>query len=200
MPFLTQLFKPNNILSFTSTGREKSSVPKDLNNLAQVEMQQVHGNNICEVVNTDNHCVLNCDAIYTSQKSLLLKVKTADCLPILIAGDNFAAAAHAGRRGTELKIAKKLCNELKKKFSPKIVSIYFGPHICKKCYQINRETDEHYDLLSENRQQIFSVFPEAQLVNETWQYCTAHENQKFFSYRKEGKGVFMNWSGIVLTK
>lgn len=200
MPFLTQLFKQNNILSFTSTGREKSSVPDNLNNLSQVEMQQVHGNNTCEVVNTNNHCVLNCDAIYTRQKSLLLKVKTADCLPILIAGDKFAAAAHAGRRGTELKIAKKLCDELKKKFSPENVFVYFGPHICKKCYQINCETDEHYDLLSENLQQIFSVFPEAQLVNKTEQFCTAHENEKFFSYRKEGKGVLMNWSGIVLTK
>lgn len=45
------------------------------------------------------HDVGVCDALITAEEEVALMVRTADCLPVLIAGRGVAAAVHAGWRG-----------------------------------------------------------------------------------------------------
>ncbi len=180
----------------------------------------------------------NVDAAITNQKNILLTVKTADCLPILIyfsdsdksvdkkivgekpAGDRFEviAAIHSGRVGTEKRILTKVLEYLKLKYkihklleqsSTAKLTIWFGPAICKKCYQINQEKNTHYDLYQKNLAQIREVFPNDNIKFGTKsdkiriiksKFCTLHNNDLFNSYRKSGKGVEMNYSLIGLTE
>ena len=195
------------ILTYTAIDREVDSVPKQLINLAQVEMQQVHSNEVTEVTNNLSHCVLQADAVFTIQSNLILKVKHADCLPILVNGEwimdngrkeKVIAVIHAGRKGTEQKITEKVCRILKNKFEIKQVNFWLGPCICEACYQVNRQIDEHYDLRTENLKQIYNNFASHEVKVTSYDKCTCHQASKYFSYRREKAGVSMNWSGIAL--
>lgn len=186
-------------------------------NATFIKMQQVHGNIIEEVDKIPSESIIEIpgtDACFTSQKNLFLSVKTADCLPILIHGigendQGFVAAAHAGRKGTQKEILYKLLEKLKEKYkfvkTSNELYIWFGPAICFDCYQIDKETDLHYDLIEENKKQItkfcekYGFDEKNHLKLEILKKCTLHENNNFYSYRACGPGVKMNYSfiGIV---
>lgn len=198
-----------------------------------IAMQQVHGNKIINVdklnLNLDSNIfqIDNIDACFTTKKSTVLSVKSADCLPILISGfgvqqnnkqkTSFIAAAHAGRKGTELKILYKLLEKLNAEFNivdefkknlienNTQLNIWFGPAICVDCYQINKKANKHYNLRKENENQIIKFFRKHKLdiknnldlkINNS---CTLHESEKYHSYRKTGPGVKMNYSFIEIT-
>ncbi len=195
-----------------------------LKNHIQVTMQQIHGNNV-EIINNEiieqfsnktiyqstNIPISNTDAIITDQPNLALIVRTADCLPILIhhpAG--IIAAIHAGRKGTEKKILIKTLEKIEelakaktsqqRTNSKRLITIWFGPRICHKCYQIDRETDLHYDLIKENINQLNQQLSTNNYQLSIKDMCTSCQNQDYFSYRKEGKGVGMNYGVIGLQK
>ena len=200
-------------------------------NFSVVKMEQVHGSNFIEISDKNfppeskTITIPKVDAVITTKKNILLSVKTADCLPILIHWENKnneqgIAAIHSGRAGTEKKILTKVLLHLKKKYGVgegnnstnknitqhEQITIWLGPAICKKCYQINEETDLHYDLYQKNIDQIEAVFPNRNGQNLPFdlkiirsEHCTLHDNNLFYSYRKTGKGVLMNYSLIGLT-
>ncbi len=184
-----------------------------------IKMEQIHENKIATINDaiTDDP-IKGVDACHTNKKNIFLSVKTADCLPILISGFDdkqlpFVAAAHAGRKGTESKIlyllleklndtynfVNALQNESEKQLR---LNIWFGPAICEKCYQIDRATNLHYDLIAENKKQIVEFFaknkldPQKSLNLEVENHCTLHEPEKYYSYRATGPGVKMNYSFI----
>ena len=213
MSFQTNLIPNSRVLTFTGINREIKSIPPQLNQLPQVEMQQVHKNQVTECKEDKSYCVLQADAIFTTLPNLVLKVKHADCLPILVVAELKAnthsphsttqspkaiAVIHAGRKSTEQKITNKVCQTLKNKFQIKQINFWLGPCICDDCYQINKETNKHYDLRAENLKQISSQFSNAQYTTHNFNECTCHQADKYFSYRREGKQVKMNWSGILL--
>lgn len=205
---------------------QKIKLPK---NSRVVTMQQTHGNMIADLSeNLENvhqkiQQITDVDACFTNQKNVYLTVRTADCLPILISGEyqdskgiiqEFVAVAHAGRKGTNAQILNKLLSSLEKKFlfladfkkhdSHKL-SIWFGPAICPEGYQIDRDTNTHFDLVYENKKQIANFFDSHGLdftkhVNLVIDLgCTLHEPKKYYSYRASGPGVKMNYSFIVIT-
>lgn len=228
------------------TGIKNNSLSSAIKNFAKnkktIAMQQVHGNKINNIdlldLNSDKKIIQvdNVDACFTTKKNILLSVKSADCLPILISGygnktskskkiQPFIAAAHAGRKGTELKIIYELLkkldielnitNTLKQNLEDKEnsssnleknkLNIWFGPAICVDCYQINRKTNAHYNLIQENKKQILKFFEKYKLdlkknLNlEIENNCTLHEPEKYYSYRKTGPGVKMNYSFIEIS-
>lgn len=191
-----------------------------------VKMEQVHGNLVAEVKREG--LVFAVDACFTAHKNLFLSVKSADCLPILISGfgykkqkiDNiqianfeFVAAAHAGRKGTNLKILAVLLDKLQSKYNivhalkinNQILNVWLGPAICEKCYQIDTQKDIHYNLIEENKKQLFEFFTKHNLEHQQFlnleieNHCTLHEPEKYYSYRATGPGVKMNYSliGII---
>ena len=190
-----------------------------------VSMQQTHSSSITQIKATtlaDTPVKIfnlpKVDACFTTQKDVFLSVKSADCLPILISGFGtalktpvpFVAAAHAGRTGTNLQILSCLLNELQDTLSivetlrteDQKLHIWFGPAICTDCYQIERKTDTHYNLVAQNEKQILDFFkehnlnPQNSLQLDIAQHCTLHEPEKYYSYRATGPGVNMNYSFI----
>ena len=71
----------------------------------------------------------SCDALVTNDPSIILGVKTADCLPIFIVGDDYFSVIHAGRVGTLDHITKRVCLLLKF-LGVTNISVWFGPASC----------------------------------------------------------------------
>ncbi|MGE4169553.1 MAG: polyphenol oxidase family protein [Candidatus Margulisiibacteriota bacterium] len=156
-----------------------------------VKMDQVHGKTVVHVDTKPslNESVLEkTDACFTALKGVVLTVKTADCLPILAYHPRgWIGAVHAGRKGTELGITKTFVKDLMQASSlASGFQFWLGPCICKSCYQIDADRDIHYGLLENNTEQILSSFAaphHAEILNSN--LCTACQNTRFFSYRKE---------------
>jgi len=140
------------------------------------------------------------DGVFTDQKGIVLVVKAADCFPILFYHPSgIVGVVHAGRKGTEKHLIEKVTKYFKEeKNLDKGWIIWLGPRICNNCYQIDKETDQHYDLRSKNIEQIQSQFDGADNYALDCEMCTAHQNDWFYSYRKEGKGVKMNYGLVAL--
>jgi YfiH family protein len=154
----------------------------------------------------------DCDALITRLPGVLLAVQTADCLPVLI-GDpksGTMAAIHAGWRGTAGRITERAVADLMlvHGVNPRDCVAALGPAACAECYEVgedvisryknefgywrnllgNFKADKaHLDIRAANVQQlIFCGFHEDSIY--VADYCTMHQNELFFSYRREGRG------------
>lgn len=165
-----------------------------------VRMEQLHGVQVVEVTAPDSATITGADAIYTKLPNVWLTIKSADCVPILISHPSGAIAAiHAGRKSTQQGILAKTLNQMKDAYNlDDTFEIWLGPSICRDCYQVNRDTNEHFDLIEENIKQAQSVCAVDKIKIVNAGHCTAHENANYYSYRKEGPGVKMNYAGIRL--
>ena len=80
------------------------------------------------------------DALITNHPGITLAVRTADCLPILIADtrNRAIAAVHAGWRGTVQGISSKTLGRMKQDFGtrPEDVVIAIGPGIGPCCFEV----------------------------------------------------------------
>jgi len=77
-------------------------------------LKQVHGDRVVEVTSPGGvtEPVAEGDAAFTTEPDLVLAVRTADCVPVLLAGPGVVAAAHSGWRGTALDIVGRLVETL----------------------------------------------------------------------------------------
>lgn len=153
-----------------------------------------------------------CDAMISRLEGVLLSIQTADCLPLLI-GDPVTrtmAAVHAGWRGTAGRITERAIADLMLQHgvSPRNCIAALGPAACAPCYEVGddvirtykqqfgywrkllsnfKDGKAHLDIRAANVQQLeFCGFdPDKIHVSNR---CTMHENDLFFSYRREGKG------------
>jgi len=187
-----------------------------------VTMQQIHSDKIIDI---DKYDILNgwvelpleADGFITTKRNILLNIMTADCLAILASDEEngVIGAAHAGWRGTKLKISKKLIlNMLNKSAKLENIKCAISPGICGKCYEVgqdvidnfNRYTDAIvkkdngkflFDNLKVNITQLQELGINLNNI-ETTNYCTYCNNDKFFSYRGgDKKGRFVSF--IALT-
>lgn len=107
-------------------------------------MRQVHGS----VVWHDPNIGLAGDALTTDRPGRLLAVRTADCVPILLAAESprVVAAVHAGWRGTQLGIVGKAVGELRAHYGalPERVRAVLGPSIRACCYRVGEEVRQAF--------------------------------------------------------
>jgi copper oxidase (laccase) domain-containing protein len=210
---LLNVFSDQAAVSFCSGRDESLGDAKALSQFASlpfIEMEQVHGARLQTITSPLPQVALGADAIITSLPGVALVVRTADCLPVLIyrpevnGNPAMVGAVHAGRKSSEQGLLGKVLSTIKRKYpkhthgDAKGLQIWFGPAICQNCYQINRETDLHYDLIGENLKQVLEVFGPSEAQVKQSKICTVCENSQWYSYRQEGVGVKMNYSGIAL--
>ncbi len=140
------------------------------------------------------------DGLLTTNTDLLLTVRTADCLPILLYHPSgIVGALHAGRKSTQLGLLKKVLTFLKEEKNIHAdIKLWFGPAICNDCYQIDRATDTHFDLISQNTRQAHDVFQPSAISIQSDTNCTLCKNGSYHSYRAEGSNVKMNYFSIGL--
>jgi YfiH family protein len=155
----------------------------------------------------------DCDAMTTEMTGVLLAVQTADCLPVLIADTKSGAMAaiHAGWRGTAGRITERTVADLMlaQGVNPRNAIAALGPTACAECYEVGADVIERYkkefgywrnllvnfqeggkaylDIRAANIQQLaFCGFTEDRI--HVAEYCTMHQNEMFFSYRREAGG------------
>jgi hypothetical protein len=186
---------------------------------ALVSTRQVHGCAIARVPDPtggDGDGARGRDGLITAAPGVYLLGYFADCVPLL-AYDPVRRAvglAHAGWRGTLLRVAERLVAELAAAFAvrPADLRVGIGPSIGPCCYEVGPEViagartelpggeallrpgrpgHAFLDLWAANRQALLraGVVPEH---IEVAGLCTSCQVERFFSYRREGwlNGLF----------
>jgi YfiH family protein len=169
--------------------------------------KQVHGNKVVIVTPklkgkgslNWKSAVNDTDALITRYSDILLFIQTADCVPLLFydSKKKVIGAAHAGWRGTALKIAKKTVKAMRKLGSKaKDIKVAIGPSIGPCCYEVGKDVAirfKHYickgnryivDLKNENKVQLIKAGIKAKNIQIS-DICTKCENKRFFSARKD---------------
>ena len=179
-----------------------------------VTARQTHSTDRCVIDSTDQirGPQPDCDAMTTKMSNVLLAIQTADCLPVLIAdtATGTVAAIHAGWRGTAGRITERTVADLMLSHgvNPRTCIAALGPTACAECYEVGTDVIERYkkefgywknvlvnfkeggkahlDIRAANVQQLaFCGFDEDRI--HVADYCTMHQNDLFFSYRREGR-------------
>ncbi len=87
------------------------------------------------------------DGLFTTESGILLTVRTADCVPVLIADKRgrFCAAVHSGWRGTAAGItARAVSLAAKAGIPPLDIIAAIGPCIGGECYEVGGELRESF--------------------------------------------------------
>jgi YfiH family protein len=113
-----------------------------------VQMKQMHSA-VIHRVSEPPRAPLAGDGIITDTPGLLLAIKTADCVPVLVADvkRRVIGAFHAGWRGTAARIVEKGVGEMRRQFGslPRDLRAAIGPSIRCCCYQVGPEVRAEFD-------------------------------------------------------
>jgi len=113
-----------------------------------VPTQQVHSDRIHFVDRPDEAAPVG-DALATDLSGVFLVIRTADCLPILLADEKrrVVAALHCGWRGTALRLAEKAAAALRARYGtePSDLLAAFGPCIRKSCYEVGEDVRRRFE-------------------------------------------------------
>jgi YfiH family protein len=171
------------------------------------ELKQVHS---ALVVTCDGWCEgLEADALIASQSGLGIAVKSADCLPILLADpENMAVAAiHAGWRGCVAGITIRTVEKMEALLGsrPENIRAAFGPSIRACCFEVgpdvaqqfspwfpersDLDSQTHVDLPEASRRQLMSAGLKADRI-ASLAPCTVcggrvADCQEFHSWRRD---------------
>ena len=150
-----------------------------------------------------------CDALTTNATRVLVGVKTADCVPVLLADvrTGACAAVHAGWRGTLSSIVRRTLERMAAEYGTQAsgVSAAIGPAANACCYEVGHEVisafrekfpdsdslftetrDGHalVNLQRANREQLIAAGVPTNRIY-TAPLCTMCRTDLFFSYRRE---------------
>jgi YfiH family protein len=178
---------------------------------ALVRLRQVHDAGVFAAENgSGSHFsepLPEADIAIANDPSLALSVKTADCVPILLADRRSAAVAavHAGWKGTAAGAATTAVRALESRFgtSPRDIVAAVGPSIGACCYEVGPELAARFsahadaadwfslharprlDLWRATRDQLERAGVPALQIHVA-ALCTFDHPQLFHSYRRDG--------------
>ena len=88
------------------------------------------------------------DSLLAAKPGELVGVKTADCLPVLVADTRrrVVAAVHAGWRGMAKRVVEKTAGEMRRRFgcAPRDLEAAIGPGIRACCFEVGPEVFEEF--------------------------------------------------------
>lgn len=166
-------------------------------------LHQVHGSGVVGVARPGDHG--DGDALITGTPDLWLEIRTADCVPVLLADPErrVVAAIHAGWRGTAATIAQVTVDALRREWGCQPDELYaaIGPAIGACCFAVGEEVAAHFpghitrqgtaihaDLVGANRQQLLGAGVAAERIGSL-ALCTACDPSRFHSFRRDrGEG------------
>ncbi|HEX2964451.1 MAG TPA: peptidoglycan editing factor PgeF [Syntrophorhabdaceae bacterium] len=108
-------------------------------------MDQEHGNEVHVIKNLERP--QKGDGLVLVEKNTAGIIKTADCLPIIIADRDIplAAIVHAGWRGTVRKITEKALEKMAGLGAkPQRMTVLFGPSIRACCYEVGEDVKQAF--------------------------------------------------------
>lgn len=182
------------------------------------QTKQVHGNQVHRVPGP----LFTGDAFLTDQPGVVCHVRTADCVPILLADTKrrVVGAVHAGWKGTAAKIVQAAIEKMQMEWhtDPADMKAALGPAIGGHCYEVGPEVAQAFaqaglnpgewmeetwhgrwylDLAFANRELLVRAGISKERIYLSLA-CTACDLEKFSSYRKEGKGTGRQVSFILI--
>lgn len=186
---------------------------------------QVHGDRLVWFDEQSNQQE-DADAVATERRGGSVWVRSADCVPVLIAHPHRVAAIHSGWRGTAAEIVPQTALSLcKQGASVSELAVAIGPAISGPIYQVSQEVgdrvvsilqkkehpevppvtyrDEHpdkvrVDLRAAIVHQLLAVGVKLSNICLS-PHCTWSDDENFFSYRRIQKPPTpIQWSGIGL--
>jgi purine-nucleoside/S-methyl-5'-thioadenosine phosphorylase / adenosine deaminase len=173
-------------------------------------LKQTHSDKVI-VANGRRGCLEQGDALVTSEPGNLIGIRTADCVPILIADPEHraVAAVHAGWRGTAAGIATKAIEKLTEEFGsrPAALLASIGPAIGPCCFEVGPEVGALFttigsavDLRAANQAQLLEagVAPERVDVSDLCTVCYGEGEFHSFRRDKESSGRMVSAIGIGL--
>lgn len=164
-------------------------------------MNQIHGNEIGCVTRDNAENLQSVDALITCEQNLALCVMTADCLPLLLAGNNCVAAVHCGWRSLASNIVEKTVEKMQKLGSSGF-EFFIGACILQNSFEVGSEVYDKFCIEDHNLKSFFVKYHDKYLcdlegiciyklnkLKITTGTCL-HEDTytntiDFFSYRKE---------------
>lgn len=117
-------------------------------------LKQIHSAIVVKA-DTAGVCAGEGDALITDRPGTLLAVRTADCIPILLADERrkAVAAVHAGWRGTVAGVASRAIEAMGQNFEsrPEDLWVAIGPGIGPCCYEVGPEVAREFRRLFPER-------------------------------------------------
>lgn len=136
IPFLIHGFGTN---KWKESDFKKKSLWRDFK---LVFLNQIHSN-IIHFIDEVPEKSLRGDAVLTHLHSVLLIIKTADCLPVLIVDESqkVIAAVHCGWKGTCKKVIQKAIHGMRDHYGchPSSLLVAMGPCIGSGCYEVGED-------------------------------------------------------------
>jgi YfiH family protein len=189
-------------------GTRLADIPGQVGNLTT--LKQVHSAT-CVVAAGSAERPGEGDALLENRPGSAVAIKTADCIPILLADprNHAVAAVHAGWRGTVAEIARHAVEAMRQNFGshPEDLHAAIGPGIGKCCYQVGPEVAlqfgetgrVHIDLSATNRRQLLAAGLGAGRIYAAG-LCTMCRSDEFHSFRRdrEAAGRMFSFAGIRL--
>lgn len=174
-----------------------------------VWLNQVHGIEVIDATNTN--CMPDADASYATNKNVVCVTMTADCLPVLLCDKtgSVVASVHVGWRGLcegvlEASIHK-LC--MAAQIKPADLMAWLGPAIGPNTFEVGAEVRAQFVEKDKNSVSAFKAQGDKFLANiyllatqrlnkagvsdvygggHNEDYCTYSDEERFFSYRRDG--------------
>ncbi len=196
-------------------GTRASSNWPGVQNLAT--LRQIHSNKV--VVATRPGDLGEGDALISNVPGLTLAIRTADCLPVLIADpeNRAVAAVHAGWRGTVQEIVLEAIRAMSAEYGSRRENLVIavGPGIGGCCYEVGPEVAEQFSRFFPERQDLHGT-TKIDLAESTIRQlrrnggragqidssglCTRCLADQFHSYRRDGQaaGRMVSALGIKL--
>jgi YfiH family protein len=192
-----------------------------------VSLKQVHGTHVVVVDQSFGASIMGLqtgDALVTDQVNVALVVRTADCVPILVADlkRRVIAAIHAGWRGIMAGVVPKTLSVLRSQFGsrPETLRVAIGPSIGVCCYEIDTPViqllqeavpswTDCVDKLNGKKAMLnlkklvarqFSMGGVLETNLTQADFCTRCRSDLFYSYRGQGRVEGTMMSGIMLRR
>ena len=157
------------------------------------------------------------DALISSAPQLACAVRSADCVPVLLADrrTGAVAAAHAGWRGAVAGIVSSAVRALRRLAPDADLIAAIGPHISPAAFEVSADVAEailaasrdpaivdrsrakpHVDLRRMLRAELREQGLADAAIDDVWG-CTVSDPARFFSFRRDGKASGRHLSAIV---
>ena len=168
-------------------------------------LSQIHGVNVVDAAHTEG--IPDADASITTQRGVVCAIQTADCLPVLFcdAAGTTVGAAHAGWRGLVNGVLENTVTCMRKAGAGEILA-WMGPAIGPQRFEVGPEVVSAFVTRDASSIDAFKSIP-----GPTEKYladiyllarqrltkigvgkiyggglCTVSDNQRFYSYRRDG--------------
>jgi YfiH family protein len=163
--------------------------------------KQVHGAGVRLVKGLSNKTsrgLDDTDGLVTTVPGVALVMMGADCLPVLLAGEDVVGAAHVGRLGLAKGVLPEVVRVMREQGAAAITAV-IGPGICGRCYEVpgslagevekavpgsrstTRQGTTSVDLTAGATAQLTRLGVAVTAVGG----CTLEQPERFFSYRRE---------------